>query len=444
MDFFRQAWQWISTWASELPGLVSSFAEKSWALVPGEGSAGKLVVLGSVVGGLAGLPTIYWLWQKWRKTDIDSEVGRMKVDLRELKELLAQRVEAKDATSQGGDQPGAKQAEALIEQDIGKAISTLAEAGKIEALKAAKRGDTKAADEALAAKIAKIEQARTGAAKEEAALYRQRGGLAYIGDTDAAVRFYAKAAELDPDNAEGLLSLAQLQRRAGYLAAAKQSLERLIALGNRSEDEQQLHWAHFLLGDVEAAFGNRSAALAHHERGQTLVQALAARDPNNAEWQRDLSVSYERVGDISAARGDRDAALKAYKDGLDIAKQLAARDPSNAEWQRDIAYSYWRIGNMQRQSADTVGMLQSFRDALEICEKLTKKDPSNAMWQTDVAWSHYKFVQAASDSWPKHGQEGLAILKRLDAEGKLTADQKKWIAAFDDAMQELESAGPRR
>ena len=79
---------------------------------------------------------------------------------------------------------------------------------------------------------------------------------------------------------------------------------------------------------------------------------------------------------------------------------------------------------MQRQSAGQSGMLQSFQDALEICEKLTKKNPSNAMWQTDLAWSHYEFVQAASDGWQQHAKDGLAILKRLDAEGKLSADQK--------------------
>jgi tetratricopeptide (TPR) repeat protein len=194
----------------------------------------------------------------------------------------------------------------------------------------------------------------------------------------------------------------------------------------------------------ESARGDRDGALKAFSDGLEIAKRLAARDPNNAEWQRDLSVSYDRVGDIGAARGDRDGALKAFSDALEIAKRLAARDPEIAEWQRDIAYSYWRVGNMQKQSADTIGMLQSFQDALEICEKLTKKDPSNAMWQTDVAWSHYKFVQAASDDWRKHGQDGLAILKRLDAEGKLTADQKEWIALFEEAMEEPENAGPHR
>ena len=151
---------------------------------------------------------------------------------------------------------------------------------------------------------------------------------------------YGKAAALDPEDWEALWYLGRLQKRAGYLHAAKKSYESLLARKESIEDPSYIHWCYFLLGDVEAALGNRSTALDHYERGQALVQALAARDPNNAGWQRDLSVSYDRVGDISAARGDRDGALKAFNDGLEIAKALAARDPNNAEWQRDLSVSY--------------------------------------------------------------------------------------------------------
>ena len=90
------------------------------------------------------------------------------------------------------------------------------------------------------------------------------------------------------------------------------------------------------IGDISDARGDRDGALKAFNDGLDIRKALAARDPNNAEWQRDLSVCYERVGRISAARGDRDGALKAFNDGLDIAKALAARDPNNAEWQRDL------------------------------------------------------------------------------------------------------------
>jgi hypothetical protein len=52
------------------------------------------------------------------------------------------------------------------------------------------------------------------------------------------------------------------------------------------------------------------------------------------------------------------------------------------------------------------------------------------------------FAKAASDGWQQHAQEGLAILKRLDAEGKLTADQKGWIEAFEAALQTADKPTP--
>ena len=200
---------------------------------------------------------------------------------------------------------------------------------------------------------------------------------------------YGKAAALDAQDWEALWYLGQLQTRAGYLPAAKKSYESLLARKESIENPSCIHWSYFLLGDVEAALGNRSTALDHYERGQALVQALAARDPSNAEWQRDLSVSYNKISDISAARGDSDGALIAYKDGLGIRKALAARDPSNV------------------------------------------------VWQTDLVVSAAKLASAGAPEAARHLAEGLAILKRLNAEGRLTADQEGWIAPFEAAMREL-------
>ena len=206
------------------------------------------------------------------------------------------------------------------------------------------------------------------AAKKEAALYRQRGALAYLNDTQAALRDYTKAAELDPDDGEGLIFLGQLQARAGDSPAAKQSFERVIALGDRPENEKQRHWAYFLLGDIDAALGDRKAALDHYKRAQSLVQELAARDPNNAEWQRDLSVSYDRVGDISAARGDRDGALLDYQAAFDTSKKLTEKDPNNTLWQEDLARYYYRVGDISAARGDRDGALKAYKDGLDIAK----------------------------------------------------------------------------
>ena len=51
-------------------------------------------------------------------------------------------------------------------------------------------------------------------------------------------------------------------------------------------------------------------------RGWRSREALAARDPANTEWQRDLSVSHDRIGDVLVAQGDGPGALAAYRKGL--------------------------------------------------------------------------------------------------------------------------------
>src|SRR5579883_3482714 len=440
-------------------------------------------VLGTIVG-IIGIAAMFRGGGAPTKKDIKSEMGAVREvvhdEIRGIREEVGELRKALEAaqTRAQGDAFAGPAAE-LAGKDLEAGIETLLKAGREEALRD-KTGE--AAQAALDDLIAQRAGARERIARDEAALWRQKGAFAYLHDTDAALRAYAKAAEIDPDNAEGLIFLGELQQRAGYLDAAKQSFERVIALGNRIDNPQLRHWAYFLLGDVEAALGNRSPALDQYERGQSLLQSLlrsdpnnaewqrdlsvsynkigdiraargdrdgalkayedgldirkrlAARDPNNAEWQRDLSVSYDRVGDIRAARGDRDGALKAYEDGLDIRKRLAARDPNNAEWQRDLSVSYDRVGDIRAARGDRDGALKAYEDGLDIRKRLAARDPNNVQWQTDVVVSYVKLAQAGAANGEALLRDALAILLRLDAEDRLTHEQKDWIGAIRAAL----------
>jgi len=64
------------------------------------------------------------------------------------------------------------------------------------------------------------------------------------------------------------------------------------------------------------------------------------------EWQRDLSVSHDRVGDVLVAQGNLPGALEAFRRSLALRERLAAADPGNAGWQRDLWVSYWRLAQM--------------------------------------------------------------------------------------------------
>ena len=74
-------------------------------------------------------------------------------------------------------------------------------------------------------------------------------------------------------------------------------------------------------------------------------ERLAATDPKNADWQRDLSVSQERIGDVQKVQGDLPGALASYRASMEIRERLAASDPKNAYWQRDLAASLWRLAD---------------------------------------------------------------------------------------------------
>ena len=52
------------------------------------------------------------------------------------------------------------------------------------------------------------------------------------------------------------------------------------------------------------------------------------------------------------AQGDLSGALAAYRQSLAVSERLAAADPSNAGWQRDLWVSYWRMADMLERSGE--------------------------------------------------------------------------------------------
>ncbi len=84
------------------------------------------------------------------------------------------------------------------------------------------------------------------------------------------------------------------------------------------------------LGDVAVAAGDLAAARTAYQASLDIAARLAAADPANTEWQRDLSVSHNRLGDVARAAGDLAAARTAYQASLDIRTRLAAADPANS------------------------------------------------------------------------------------------------------------------
>ena len=116
--------------------------------------------------------------------------------------------------------------------------------------------------------------------------------------------------------------------------------------------------------------GDLARALTSYRKAQGIREILAARDPGNADWQRDLSISYNNVGNVQMKQRDLAGALASYRNDYGIAETLAARDPGNTEWQGDLSVSYNKVGDVQLKQGDLAGALASYRRAQGIARHL--------------------------------------------------------------------------
>jgi tetratricopeptide (TPR) repeat protein len=176
-----------------------------------------------------------------------------------------------------------------------------------------------------------------------------------------------------------------------------------------------------------------------------IAEQLAQSDPANAGWQRDLSVSYNKLADVLLSIGERDQAMENYQKSLGIAEQLAQSDPANAGWQRDLSVSYNKLADVLLSIGERDPAMENYQKSLRIFEKLAQSDPVNTGWQTDLVISYYKIGDLLAAGNAKvvgkaksHFNKALDIVKRLQSQGKLNADQQGWIAALKEEIAKLE------
>ena len=110
---------------------------------------------------------------------------------------------------------------------------------------------------------------------------------------------------------------------------------------------------------------------------------LAASDADNAEWQRDLSVSYEKIGNVLVKQGKLADALTSYRASLVIAERLAASDVGNAEWQRDRIISYKKIADCA--PAERRANLSRALDIVRALDASGRLEPADKWMLDDLA-----------------------------------------------------------
>lgn len=201
-----------------------------------------------------------------------------------------------------------------LARDLDAAIDTLLAAGKADSLRD-KSGA--AADAALDQLIAERAKARERVAKDEAALWRQKGALAFLHDTYAARAAYARATELDPDDAEGWNELGHLDRRLGDLDAAATAFERVLALGRRVASKATIAAATGNLGMVYEIRGDLGRAEEMHLKALSIYEVLGRKEA--------IATAFGNLGGVYQTRGDLDGAEEMHLKSLALNEELGRK-----------------------------------------------------------------------------------------------------------------------
>jgi tetratricopeptide (TPR) repeat protein len=144
------------------------------------------------------------------------------------------------------------------------------------------------------------------------------------------------------------------------------------------------------------------------------------------------------VGRLLRVFARLDEAMESYRDAVALAAQLVAADPGNAERQHDLWAAYYALGRLQVDVKRAEDARTSYAAAATILETLANAHPEIVSWQTELVATLAALATLGDDAVGVY-RRALAILRRLEADGKLPADSKGWIAILEGNIASLQN-----
>jgi tetratricopeptide (TPR) repeat protein len=257
----------------------------------------------------------------------------------------------------------------------------------------------------------------------------------------------------DPGNADArhyealaLHRLGSYNLKRGNTALARQLMQQAVdhteawcaaapadarARADRAQSYRHLGFACQWVADLPAAE-------AAYRRLQALAQAWLDEAPGDREARFALTVVYGSLAQIAEDRGDLTAARDLHGRSLAVSEALAAEEPANDQYRRSLMVDRFNLGTICRRLGDLSAARGHLDAALATARARAAADPENVPCQIDLVdglrgrgaleCDELQFAAAAP-----YFEEGLAVLQRLDAAGKLADTpmfQKEWMDEF--------------
>jgi tetratricopeptide (TPR) repeat protein len=137
------------------------------------------------------------------------------------------------------------------------------------------------------------------------------------------------------------------------------------------------------VGRVQMASQDVAGARQSYDNSLAVYAAIARSDPQNPQYQRDLSLSYGKTGDMRAAQGDRVGALESYRNFLATADLVAKSHPDKGDWQRDVIVACIKIADLDPAQAQA--MLMRASEVANSVQARRQLAPADSWMPADIA-----------------------------------------------------------
>jgi tetratricopeptide (TPR) repeat protein len=167
------------------------------------------------------------------------------------------------------------------------------------------------------------------------------------------------------------------------------------------------------------------------------MERLTKADPQNADWRSLLSITHERLGDVLMVQENPGEALPQFQASLAIREVIARGDPANVSWQADMALAYERVGSVFAALKRNDDAEAAYRRSLDIYVSLLGRSPDSASLLFGSAMPLIRLGMLHGASGAPYLEKALAILKQLDATGRLDPRRRSMIGVIEEQLARM-------
>ncbi len=256
---------------------------------------------------------------------------------------------------------------------------------------------------------------------------------------------YVRARSVLAKSAAATIELSRLsgasEVRMGLLLSAREELREMQAHDNSDPIVQALMADTAAgLGGIALVSGALDEADAFMREGLALYETLAEGDPENARWQREISIASVRVGDVAKEHAGLDVAHHCYDRSLRIDQDLVARDPDNLTLLDNLLWSYERMGALAYRCGDAKSAGAFFEKMRTLADRLAAVDPDNParLWEIRSVHGHETDLAAFLGDLPRAvdcAGHAVAVSRQLSA---VEPDNPDYLRAFASGLLTFE------